>query len=190
MRPAAPTPETFQGAIRGDDAAWSALHRQWAGPVLSWCSYLGGGRIDPDEAARDVFFRLWQTISRIRSPEVFSAFLYSITRRVISEHRRRAWLRRWVGEPAAEQIDTARSPHELTASREIAQGVQAALESMRPRDREIIVMCDVQGYTTAEAAGLLGIQPNTAKSRLLRARSRFEAAATRRDLTPSEPVDA
>ncbi len=182
--------ETFHAAVSGDDAAWSLLHRQWAPVVLSWCSYLGGGRLDPDEVARDVFFRLWRTIGRIRGPEVFGSFLYSITRRVISEHRRRAWLRRWVGEPTVETADRAASPHDHSASRQIALQVQATLQSMRARDREILVLCDVQGYTTAEAAGLLDISPNTAKSRLGRARTRFQSAAERGNLSLTEPADA
>jgi len=184
MIPSAPDPETFAAAVRGDDAAWAVLHRQWAPVVLSWCSYLGGGRIDADEAARDVFFRLWQKAERVRSPAVFRSFLYSVTRRVVSEHRRRAWGRRWVGAPTHERPDTRRGPAQLTEERAIAAQVQDVLGSLRDRDREVLLLCEVMGHTTQEAADIIGIPPNTVKSRLLRARKRFAEIARRRDLAP------
>lgn len=186
MRPAPPDPEIFAAALRGDDAAWSVLHRQWAPSVLGWCRALGGGRVDPDEAARDVFFRLWRTASRIRGPGVFGAFLYSITRRVISEHRRRAWGRRWIGAPAQEPNDRARSPAQQTAAREIAAAVQGILDGMKAKEREVLVLCDIQGHTAQEAGELIGISPNTVKSRLLRARKHFRDAAERKKLSPQE----
>ena len=136
MVPAAPEPEIFEAALRGEDAAWAVLHRQWAPAVMSWCRFLGGDRIDTDEAARDVFFRLWRTADRIRGPSVFRAFLYGITRRVVSEHRRRAWIRRWVGEPVVEPTDTlSDSPHKQIADKQLAAEVREVLEELSARDR-------------------------------------------------------
>ncbi|MEL6346315.1 MAG: sigma-70 family RNA polymerase sigma factor [Myxococcota bacterium] len=190
MRPQAPDPEIFAAALRGEDAAWTVLHNQWAPVVLGWCSYLGAGRIDADEAARDVFFRLWQKADRIHGPAVFRSFLYSITRRVISEHRRKAWFRRWAGEPLPNHADAGMGPDQQTASRQIALKVQQVLQDLKDRDREIIVLCDIQGYSSNEAAELLGIAPNTAKSRLARARDRFASIARRRNLSTPEAYHA
>jgi RNA polymerase sigma-70 factor (ECF subfamily) len=154
--------------------------------VLRWCCFLGGDRIDADEAARDVFFRLWRAAGRIHGPAVFRSFLYSVTRRVVSEHRRRAWLRRWVGEPVVEPIEHRLGPDQEVASREIAHAVQTILDGLRRHDREVLVLCEVQGHTAVEAAELLSISPNTVKSRLRRARERFEIAARCRNLSTLE----
>ncbi len=185
-----PDAALLAAACEGDDVAWHRLHTTWAPVVLGWCVYLGGGRIDADEAARDVFFRLWRTIQRIDPPAAFKSYLYGMTRRVVSEHRRKAWVRKWTGSAVPDRPDPHAGPERDTAARRLALQAQEALDSLRASDREILVACDVLGHTTAEAADLLDLSPNTAKSRLSRARGRFDAAARRRGLTAKDVVHA
>jgi RNA polymerase sigma-70 factor, ECF subfamily len=186
MPPPPPAADLLAGARRGDDVAWAQLHRDWAEVVLGWCIFLGGGRIDADEAAAEVFMRLWRAIDRIDPPAVFRSYLYSITRRVISEQRRRAWFRRWTGGEVPDRADAGPGPdHDVDAKRTTA-AVAALLDDMREHDREILVLCDVQGLTAVEAAELLGINLSGTKARLSRARERFQSAARRRELVPVE----
>jgi len=177
-------PLRITAARAGDGDAWTGLVRAWGPAVLSWCRYQGGGAPDPEDAAHEVFIRLFRRIHRLRDPSRFRSFLYGITRRVISEHRRRAWWRRWApGEAAAPARDGGHDPEARCALNEAARGIEEALARVPARFREVLVHCDVEGRAPAEVAALLGVSANTVRSRLARGRARFRLEAARRGVS-------
>lgn len=72
---------------------------------------------------------------------------------------------------------------------ERARRVQDAIDAMPPAEREVFVLCDVEGSTDEEAAWVLGVPVGTAKSRLRRARAHFAASAAALDV-PTRPRTA
>ncbi len=66
--------------------------------------------------------------------------------------------------------------------------VRAGLETLSAAQREVLVLCDLEGHTQAEVAVLIGVPLGTVKSRLLRARSRFRAVIERRSQPTLTPV--
>jgi len=57
------------------------------------------------------------------------------------------------------------------------------LECLEERDRSMLVLKEVQGFSVEEIAEVLEINPNTVKVRLFRARQRI-AESVRRRLKP------
>jgi RNA polymerase sigma-70 factor (ECF subfamily) len=55
-------------------------------------------------------------------------------------------------------------------------GVDRALASLAPEQREVLLMVALEGFSYAEAASALGVPPGTVTSRLSRARAAFRAA--------------
>ena len=160
---------TVLAAQQGQDRAWDDLISQWLPTVLAWCTRLGGPRVDPEDAAHDVFVIAMDKIHALRDPARFSSWLVGITRRVLAAHRRRAWLRRWVpGDPDLLREREGRQ-REVEMS-DAARLVQRALEKLSPRQREILVLVDLEERTAAEVAHLLAIPEGTVKSRLRRGR--------------------
>jgi RNA polymerase sigma-70 factor (ECF subfamily) len=49
--------------------------------------------------------------------------------------------------------------------------LERALARLAPRYREVLVLHDVEGYTHEDIAGMLGIEPGTSRSQLVRARA-------------------
>ena len=184
MRSSLPIPPAtlLAEAGRGAEAAQAQLVDLWLHEVYGWCARLGGPRTDPEDAAHDVFLIVFDRLPTLRSPGAFPSWLFGITRRVLSNHRQRAWLRRWVPGPPVERPDPGADPSQRAELSELARHVRALLERLPAEDREILVLCDAEERTVAEAAALLGIGPEAAKSRLRRARSRFERLARSRGL--------
>lgn len=178
-----PEPALVSAARTGDPAALDALVRTWSPTVLRWCARLGGGRIDAEDAAHDVFERVFRKLPGLRDPEAFPAWLFQTTRGVLAQHRRRAWVRRWIGpllyEPAAAEVHDP----------EVAD-VHAALDALAPELREVVVLHDVEGRSDAEVAALLAIPLGTVKSRLRRARAGFVAGFGDRGHPPPAPEGA
>jgi RNA polymerase sigma factor (sigma-70 family) len=179
-----PDPDQIEAARAGSPDAWHALFSRWCPVVLGWCRYLGAGRIDPEDAAHDVFVRLHRRFHALTSAARFRPFLYGITRRVVAEHRRRLWWQRWSPWPLTPGASDPRpDPERRCSLGEAAAEIDDILQRIPARHREVLVLCAVEGLTHAEASELLGVPPGTVKSRLSRGMSSFRAEADRRGLT-------
>jgi RNA polymerase sigma-70 factor (ECF subfamily) len=66
-------------------------------------------------------------------------------------------------------LDSVTSPSEAAVRLERATQLQAALETMEPLDREVLVLRHFEHLSNAEAAQALDIQPGTASQRYFRA---------------------
>lgn len=172
---------------RGDPAAQERLLDHWLPVVVRWCARLGGPRVDPEDAAQDVFLVVLRRIEHVYDAERFPAWLFGITRRTLARHRRRAWFRRWVPGARIDAPDPQPGPARLVDVSETSRAVQDLLETLPAPEREVLVLCLLEERTDREAADLLDIPAGTVKSRLRRARQRFLVEARARGLEPSLP---
>ncbi|MFN3422218.1 MAG: sigma-70 family RNA polymerase sigma factor [Armatimonadota bacterium] len=67
-------------------------------------------------------------------------------------------------------LDESVSPEEVVMSRVMDDEVAKALEKLPEPFREVVILCDIEGFSYAEAAETLGIPIGTVRSRLSRAR--------------------
>lgn len=183
MTPPAPTPADLAAVHAGDRVARGRLFDAWLPVVMRWCARLGGPGVDAEDATHDVFVRVLDRLPTLRDPAAFVPWLFGITRRTLAVHRRRAWLRRWVPGLAPERPDPTADPERAHAAGELADAVERALDALPADLREVLVLTDLEDRPDTEVAALLALPRGTVKSRLRRARERFEAAARREGLT-------
>ncbi len=179
-----PTKNQILAAARGDPRARDRLMAGWGPAVLRWCARLGGPTVEPEDVAHDVLVSALTNLHQLRRPEAFPAWLFSITRREVGRHRRRAWLAAAL--PArlrsvlAIRPPQPRSPQHIVEQAEAVRLVQDAIEALPAQQREVLVLCDLEGRAMQAAATLLGIPAGTVKSRLHAARAGFERQVRRR----------
>jgi RNA polymerase sigma-70 factor (ECF subfamily) len=135
--------------------------------------------VDPEDAAHDVFLVVLTRLAGLRDPERFPSWVFGITRRVLAQHRRRAWWSRWVPGASYDAIEPGRDPHERAALSETARRVQAALEELPDDQRTVLVLCDLEERVDSEVANLLDVPVGTVRSRLRLAREKFRRLAPR-----------
>jgi len=82
---------------------------------------------------------------------------------------------------ASELKDAGPDPEMICAQVEMDEMLRLALEQLSPNQRSAIQMCQLDGFSTREAADALGISTNTLKSRVSRARGNL--CALLRDVT-------
>ena len=132
--------------------------------------------IDAEDAAQDVLERVLRKLHRLDDPATFPAWLFQTCRGVIAQHRRRAWLRRWVGAPDPTLADARPGPDRDP----LAARVHQTLDALPADLREVLVLCDLEERPASEVGQLLGIPEGTVRSRLRRGRALFAERA--RDL--------
>jgi len=138
---------------------------------------------DPDEAgevAQEVMVRAWRGISRFQGRSSYFTWLY----RIAVNEANRALARR-EREPASvplgpRELDRPTSPADDPArqaeSSELRQALARALAMLAPPLRTAIVLRDVEGLSTQEAAEIAGVGQAAFKSRLHQARLQVRAA--------------
>lgn len=171
------TPENrvlrVEAALAGDRAAINAVLDHWLPTVYAWCARLGAGRIDAEEAAHDVMMVFVRRHHTLESPKQLPSWLFGTCRRVVANHRRHAWWRRWMpGVQIAEPTAPDRTDQRMDET-ELAEEVSKVLDDMSEAHREVLVLCYLEDRSVAEASELLGVPEGTVKSRLYHARAQF-----------------
>lgn len=159
--------------VRGGAAEQDRLLEKWLPVVVRWCAHLGGPGVDAEDAAHDVCIIALRRLDRLYDEAHTAAWLFGITRRVLAQHRRRAWVRRWVPGLEIDPPDKARGPAALVSVGETAAQVQKVLERLPLAERQVLVLCLVEERSDREVAEMLGVPHGTVKSRMRRARARF-----------------
>jgi RNA polymerase sigma factor (sigma-70 family) len=121
---------------------------------------------DVEDAVQESLLLVSRKIGTLRAIEAYTSWLFRIVKRECNRLKRAA--RHVLMEPAdLAEIADIHTPPPTGLIRDIA----AALAELPPHYREILLMRDLEGMTTAEIAERLDLHPEAAKARLHRARS-------------------
>ena len=142
----------------GDEESFRVLYRRHAPAMFGLAVRLTRERADAEDALQEAW---------LRATGAFSRFEWRSSLR--------SWLCGYVVNCAREAL-RRRSPQGDVSEEGDAQdpGVRldldAALASLAPGHREVLLLHDVLGFTHEEIAAMLGVEPGTSKSQLFRAR--------------------
>ena len=167
-------------AQAGDVAAFERLSSAYADRLFMLLLRLLGDRGEAEDVAQEVMLRAWQGISRFRGQSSYFTWLYRIA---VNEANRalEKRARRPAGVPlGADELQlpapAAADPAQQAEYSELRRALAKALAELPPALRTAIVLRDVEGLSTQEAAEITGLGQAAFKSRLHQARLRVRAA--------------
>jgi RNA polymerase sigma-70 factor (ECF subfamily) len=170
------------------------------------------GSSDAEDAVQETFIRAWRGLAAFEGRSALRSWLYRIATNVcldmLDSRKRRARPMDLgpAGEPVVENLRTPDQqwiepmadalvvpegdPAEVVAGREsVRLALVAALQQLPPRQRAVLILCEVLRWKASEVAELLDTSVASVNSALQRARATLEASdATVTTATPS--VDA
>jgi RNA polymerase sigma-70 factor, ECF subfamily len=156
--------------IAGDRLAGRALYDTHAPRVYSLAYRLSGDAEKAREVTQDTFIRAFSRLSQFRGDAAFSTWLHRIVVSVVSNSRRTdVRFGREVTLDEAQSI--AVSPPE--SDPDLKDSIARAIDGLSEAYRITLIMHDVEGYTHAEIAEILGVPEGTSKSRLSAARAQM-----------------
>ncbi|HSU31918.1 MAG TPA: sigma-70 family RNA polymerase sigma factor [Bryobacteraceae bacterium] len=140
---------------------------------------------DAKDAAQEVFIRLHRSLGRFQQEKDFGPWLYRMTVNICHDIRRRRKQEISL-DGAMEMFDLSPSAEETAVLREQRELVLAALGELTDREREVIVLRDLEGLSTAEVAEITGSLETTVRSQIstgrVKIRNHVAARLRRRSL--------
>jgi RNA polymerase sigma-70 factor (ECF subfamily) len=160
----------------GDPDAVRAVYRRYAGSMLVLArSHLADAELAHD-AVQQAFLQAWRAAARYDTSRPLSTWLYAITRRVCIDLYRRDRRRPLLTETGDAPDRSADEDGLAGAERSWeAWQVRAAVDSLRPDEREVIRLAFFEGLSLPEVAARMNLPVGTVKSRSFRAYRRLAA---------------
>ncbi|MBL8707556.1 MAG: RNA polymerase sigma factor [Rhodospirillaceae bacterium] len=158
----------------GSNQALAQLMERHLGRVFSLALRITGSRSDAEDAAQEVFTRVWRKAAEWTPGDArFSTWLYRVTMNLCIDVRRR---------PRAEQLDpdlpiadAGPGAEALLIEREQEVQVRAAMNALPERQREAMSLCYTLGLSNAAAAEVMEISLKAYESLLVRAKRDIRA---------------
>jgi RNA polymerase sigma-70 factor (ECF subfamily) len=176
-------------AKAGDVTAFERLSGAYADRLFMLLLRLLGDRGDAEDVAQEVMLRAWRAIGTFRGTSSYFTWLYRIAvneanRALERRGRRPASVPIGPGElrlPASGLDDPVRRAE----NRELRAALARAIGELPRELRTAIVLRDVEGLSTQDAADIAGVGQAAFKSRLHHARLRVRTAVGDAALTAS-----
>ena len=172
VSPAEPTqPDAERALVReaqgGSEAAFAMLVHTHMRRAYAVARAICATHEDAEDAVQDGFLHAYRALERFRPEQAFAAWLNRIVANAALDIGRRRKVR-----DADSLPETLSVPQFDPSERSELRGrLGSALEILPERQRSVLVLHDVEGYTHGEIGTMLGIPEGTARSDLHHARA-------------------
>jgi RNA polymerase sigma-70 factor, ECF subfamily len=196
--------QLIEAVIAGDDGAFAELVRPHRRPIHAHCYRMLGSLQDAEDAVQETFLRAWRNLSSFQGRSSLRTWLYTIATSVCLRSLERRPSRtlpidygppadphKPVQQPLLEAVWIEPYPDERLglgnglagpeARYEQRESIElafvAALQLLAPRQRAVLILRDVLGFSGAEVAEALETTPASVYSALQRAHATLEERA-------------
>lgn len=164
--------------LKGEGASYAVLVERYQNLVFTIVLRYVKNREDAEEVAQDVFVKAYRSLADFKGTSKFSTWLYTIatTSSLTFLRKKRLDVQSLDNEvvaASAERIDGGLSANGIEQKSKVAM-VAAAIKLLKPDDAQIITLFYQGEQTLDEIAAILGIEPNSAKVKLHRARTKLK----------------
>jgi RNA polymerase sigma-70 factor (ECF subfamily) len=169
--------ELLQAMLAGDEAALATLYWRRQGSIYRFALQMSGSPALAEDVTQEVFMALMRdgtSYDSARGP--LNWFLLGMARNIMRQRLGRERFYTSLADDsgegaAATQLQAVSDPLTELTRTETIESVRKAVLSLPPRYREVVVLCELQELSYAEAANVLGCAIGTVRSRLHRARA-------------------
>jgi RNA polymerase sigma-70 factor (ECF subfamily) len=146
-------PDTAQAAPRDFRTFFEDEHRQ----LFKVLHFVTGDRAEAADLMQEAFLKLWERWDRIDTIDDPRAYLFRVG---LNGSRMRARAARRAAKRTV-PLGVVRDPFDDV---DIREDVRRMLQRVTPRQRAALVLLDLYGFGSEEAARIMGIRPSTVRA--------------------------
>ena len=189
------TPEgaLVQRAQAGEEAAFREIVERYQSKVFSIIHGIVRQRNDVEDIAQQVFAKVYLSLKSFDFRSSLITWIYKITVNECFDYLRKRKVRKLVYESDLSEDEVRRVENsepavdrQIPADSSLAQRdyVLKLLTRVSEEERMLLMLKEVEGFSVEELAEKTGMNENTIKVKLFRARQKLVKAAQRLDRTP------
>jgi len=136
--------------------------------------FVTGDRHDAEELMQDAFLKLWERWDRIETIDDPTGYLFRVALNGFRMRRRRAAV-------AVRKVAPVPEDRDLFADADMRADVRRLLLGLAPRQRAALLLVDLLGYSSEQAARILRVRPSTVRALATQGRRALRAEEGARD---------
>lgn len=130
---------------------------------------------DNEDLEQEVYLRVWRNADKYEERGSFKSWINTIAKNISKDYLKSATFKNSSNTTSDEVVlgtikDTKQSPESKVLAGERQIRIINAIESLKPKLKETIMLCEIQGFTYEEAAKKLKCPIGTVKSRIYNAK--------------------
>ena len=133
--------------------------------------FVTGSREDAEDLSQEAFLKLWERWDQIDRIDDPTGYLFRVALNSFRMRRRRAAV-------AIRRLPPARAERDEYLEAEMRADVRAMLLGLSPRQRAALLLVDLLGYPSEQAARILRVRPSTVRTLASQGRRALRATAT------------
>lgn len=128
-----------------------------------------------EDLEQEVFVRVWKNKDKYTEKGSLRSWINTVAKNISKDYLRLASRRHEQNTTSDDEVvnaikDTKVTPELRLQSKIREKRIIKAIDNLRPKLKEIIMLCDIEGYTYEEAAATLNVPIGTIKSRIFTAK--------------------
>ena len=168
--------DTLMAAVKqGDERAYDELMNRHVNKIYNYLFRMTGAHADSEDLTQETFLRVWQKAHTYQPGRVkVSTWIHRIAHNLcVDTFRRHRELTNVelpeTAAPGADQVEARQAEQSL-------RFVEQAIGKLPQNQRSALVLCQIQGFSNADAAKVLGVNVRALESLLARARRQLRTA--------------
>ena len=130
---------------------------------------------DNEDIEQEVYIKLWKNSEKYEERGSLKSWVNTIAKNASKDYLKSAVVKNEQNCTADEDVlvnirDRKKSPEDAIITTERQKRIIDAVEKLKPKFREVIMMCEIYGYTYEEASTKLNCPVGTIKSRIFNAK--------------------
>ena len=166
--------EIIKGCINDDALYQKSLFNRYASPLLGVCMRYARNKEDAEDILQDSFIKIFKKISQFKSEGSFEGWMRRV---VVNTALKKYTVSRYTKEFSVEEVKDTTVPdsNDVPAFDHLKEKDLLVLIHNLPDGYRIIFnLYVIEGFHHDEIANMLGIQPGTSRSQLVKARQMLQ----------------
>lgn len=161
--------------LAGDTESFGMLVNKYYTRIYNFIRTMIRSEDDSLDMTQESFVKAFKNLATLKTPERFKSWLFRIASNTTLDFVRKRRLNTIDAENSLKEqyIETDNPEHEIVMANR-TNVIREALAKLKPDQREILVLCDLEGMSYQDISEILNIPFGTVQSRIFYARKRLK----------------